>query len=197
MENALDGSVYLWGMLIDGCYEPVVDWGDPGPDLEARLFVAFWDRLDALVRRAGEDDTRLVVYVWHEEAELGAMRRGAAVAAERLARGDLVPALEDRLANDLEVVDLLQVYRQRFLHGNGYGLKVVAPKVGFSWSDPDPSGSDSMVWHRLAVTAPAPGEPDQRQTMRDRLLRYNEDDVRATAAVRDWLRTASPAELPD
>jgi predicted RecB family nuclease len=196
MENALDGSVYLWGMLIDDRYEPVVDWGQPGSALEARVFVAFWDRLDAMVRRSAAERRPLVLYVWHEEAELGAMRRGAVVAAEELGRRDLTDRLEDRLANDLEVVDLLAVYKRQFLHGNGYSLKVVAPKVGFSWVDPDPSGSDSMVWHQLAVTPPEPGRADIRPAMRQRLLRYNEDDVRATAAIRNWLRTATPDELP-
>jgi predicted RecB family nuclease len=196
MENALDGSVYLWGMLIDGRYQPVVDWGEPGPALEARLYVAFWDRLDALVRRADDEQRPLVLYVWHEEAELGAMRRGASVAAEQLDRHELVEMLEERLTTQLEVVDLLAVYRERYLHGNGYGLKVVAPKVGFAWVDPDPSGSDSMVWHQMAVSPPLPGQPDGRRAMRDRLLRYNEDDVRATAAIRAWLHTTTPEDLP-
>jgi predicted RecB family nuclease len=43
-----------------------------------------------------------------------------------------------------------------------------------------------MAWHAAAVGAEAGGAG---QTARARLLAYNEDDVRATAAVRSWLRS--------
>jgi predicted RecB family nuclease len=205
MENALDGSVYLWGVLVDGQYRPAYDWGEPGEQLSARVFTAFWEQVTELTERAWHDGKRLAFYVWHEQAEIGAMAlgaRAAAAAADGVDRRDRVEALVSPPPDELDptdplvalraahFVDLLQVYRGRCLHGSGYGLKVVAPKAGFRWDDEDPSGSESMLWHRSATTEPAAGAPDPRAAMRARLLRYNEDDVRATAAVRSWLRTA-------
>ena len=45
-----------------------------------------------------------------------------------------------------------------------------------------------MTWHRDAVTHP---DPEVKARNRVRLLQYNEDDVRATRAVRQWLSNAS------
>ena len=61
--------------------------------------------------------------------------------------------------------------------------------IGFSWRDPEPGGENSMAWYRAAVATttasadPATGTRDGRQ----RVVRYNEDDVLATLAVRRWI----------
>ncbi len=47
-----------------------------------------------------------------------------------------------------------------------------------------------MVWYERAVSDP---DAEVRGASRTRLLNYNEDDVRATAAIRDWL---SSTEFP-
>ena len=59
------------------------------------------------------------------------------------------------------------------------GLKVLATRAGFSWRDEDPSGEASIGWYELAR--------DGDHASLQRLLDYNEDDVRATRALRDWL----------
>lgn len=55
-----------------------------------------------------------------------------------------------------------------------------------------------MAWYRLAVDAPGilrpDGQPVNRE-MADRILRYNEDDVLATLALRRWM-TERSGEIP-
>ncbi len=209
MENALDGTVYLWGVLVDGEYRPVVDWDATGDEVASRVFLEFWHELAARAHAAWADGRSMACYVWHEHAEIGAMLAGAA-AAERVegAAGlaEAVRALTSAAPDDLDdadplaplravrFVDLLQVYRAACVHGSGYGLKVVAPLAGFGWDDDDASGAGSMLWHRAASSPD--GDADVRDAAQRRLLRYNEDDVRATAAIRAWLRTTTLPRLP-
>ena len=75
--------------------------------------------------------------------------------------------------------------RAHFFGVNGIGLKVVANAgAGFSWRDPDPGGLNSQTWWDLAVHDP---DPQVRESSRTRVMEYNEDDVKATLAVRRWL----------
>jgi predicted RecB family nuclease len=84
-------------------------------------------------------------------------------------------------------VDLFGIVRKHFFGTSGLGLKVVATRgAGFAWRDADPGGLNSLQWFADAIS-PTAGEPD-RASARRRILEYNEDDVRATAAVRTWLR---------
>ena len=50
-----------------------------------------------------------------------------------------------------------------------------------------------MAWYQRAVADNA--SVDEAGEMAARLLRYNEDDVRATLAVREWI-TEHAADLP-
>src|SRR5699024_4943768 len=71
----------------------------------------------------------------------------------------------------------------QFVSTSGSGLKVGAPVAGFRWRDPEAGGEASLGWYRDAQAAS--GEEQERG--RARILAYNEDDVRATLAVRDWI----------
>lgn len=184
MENAVDGTVYLWGALVDGDYHPFVSWAAPTRTDDAEVFVAFWDWLQARRAAAVAAGQTLAVYCWYQGAEAGALRRGSAAAAELLGRTDAPAEVEDLLAAP-EWVDLYEVVARQVVTGTGAGLKVVATLAGFTWRDDDPSGEASMAWHAAAVGTGAGGEAE---AARARLLAYNEDDVRATAAVRTWLR---------
>ena len=86
-------------------------------------------------------------------------------------------------------VDLFSVVRRHFFGANGLGLKAVASAgAGFHWRDEDPGGLNSMIWFDEAVQAP---DVAARELARERVLCYNEDDVRATASLRSWLRRQS------
>ncbi len=98
-----------------------------------------------------------------------------------------------RFVESDEWVDLFRSVSDQFLCSRGKGLKVVAPVAGFSWRDPEASGEASMRWYRDAVGMDG-GAPDLAQ--RERLLRYNEDDVRATYALRAWMSDEAMHAVP-
>ena len=92
--------------------------------------------------------------------------------------GSLIPQLYDLDSS-------LNIPLAHFFGVNGIGLKVVANAgAGFSWRDPDPGGLNSQTWWDLAVHDP---DPQVRESSRTRVMEYNEDDVKATLAVRRWL----------
>lgn len=75
----------------------------------------------------------------------------------------------------------LRTRHQALLRRRGLGPKQVAPAFGFSWRDESPSGLLSQGWYFDAIQI---DDPDVAAAARERLLTYNEDDVRATLAVR-------------
>ncbi len=66
-----------------------------------------------------------------------------------------------------------------------YSLKDVAGYVGYKWDDPEAGGAESVVWFN---------EWKERgdDTTLKRILRYNEDDVRATQLIKEWLEEQKP-----
>jgi predicted RecB family nuclease len=96
-------------------------------------------------------------------------------------------------------IDLLIDIRRQFVLPGSLRLKELAGEIGFSWRDPEPGGENSLAWYRAAVGADAGGPVEQRPApdnpMAQRVLRYNEDDVQATLALRRWL-TARLTGLP-
>ena len=85
----------------------------------------------------------------------------------------------DRFFASDEWVDLHQIVADQILTEGPLGLKVLATRAGFAWRDEDPSGEASMAWFEEAASGD--------EAARRRLLEYNEDDVLATRALRDWL----------
>ncbi|MGF1496249.1 MAG: TM0106 family RecB-like putative nuclease [Elainellaceae cyanobacterium] len=61
-----------------------------------------------------------------------------------------------------------------------YALKSIARWLGFEWRDSGANGAQSIYWYdQWLVTGD--------RTFLDTILRYNEDDCRATWHVKDWL----------
>ncbi len=89
------------------------------------------------------------------------------------------------LINSGEWTDLLKVFDSQLITGESAGLKHVAALCGYRWSVPDPGGDTALVRYDEAVTATDP-EP-----ARQWLLQYNQCDVEATRALRDWLATTA------
>ena len=83
-------------------------------------------------------------------------------------------------------VDLLIYSKQVALGTTGYGIKKLAPKAGFNWQVQDPGGALSLLKYKDAVDQDNP--PAKQQEAIAWLYSYNLDDVRATFAVRDYLR---------
>lgn len=63
-----------------------------------------------------------------------------------------------------------------------YGLKYICKFLGFKWTGDLQSGGESIEWYERWC------ETGDRKIF-DGILRYNEDDVRATVFLKDWLAT--------
>ncbi len=197
LESYQEYGAYLWGTLLDGVYRPFVTW-DPVPTTdEARSFAEFWTWLMARRAEAAATGKTFAAYCYSRNAEDKWMYESA----RRFAGIPGVPTEQQvrEFVDGPEWVDMFQVVSEQFICPNGKGLKKVAPVAGFAWRDAEASGEASMSWYRLAV-----GYDDGAidLTQRTRLLEYNEDDVRATQALREWMVPSAPggrsaeAEVP-
>ena len=164
------GRIYLAGFLItrDGVstFDPVYDW--VGTDASEKVLVeAMFARLAAY----GDDGA--IVFHWHS------YERTQLVAAGE--RHDLtIPGATSIDAwFDDTAIDLLAWTKERFESPNGYSLKTIAPLCGFNWRDDDPGGLQSEIWYEEML--------DGADEMVQRLLEYNEDDVAAQKAIRNWI----------
>jgi len=184
MENINDGC-YLWGALITDRrvdvptprYVAFVSWD---PDIEAGeqlAFKEFWSWLTGERARAAADGASLKAYCYSKSAENGQMTR----IADRLG---LRAEVDEFIASE-DWVDLLEVVRTQLITGRSMGLKETAPLAGFSWRTDDGGGTLAIVKYEQAVDEEA--DVGGRTAAQQWILEYNEDDVRATAALRDWL----------
>lgn len=174
MENA--GFVYLWGALLTkvpdhwpeevGGYVPFVSFEQLDDVGEQALAVALWDWFIDLADRADAEHLTLRVF-FYSAAETQHLNRL------------LSPASLSRLVGTTSWVDLLPHMRQKFWSNWGHGLKVTAVASGFAWRDDDPGGYASMQWYSQAMAG------ENRDENIERILTYNEDDCRATAALRN------------
>ena len=64
---------------------------------------------------------------------------------------------------------------------NDHSIKTIAKYLGFSWRDNNPSGAASIEWFDHWVRT-------RDQSVRQRILDYNEDDCRATRVLLDGIR---------
>jgi predicted RecB family nuclease len=178
---SIDPFVYLHGLLIRpqaalpfgtavftdsdyGSFEPVCA---TAPESEEEVWRAFLAKIDEIDGRG-----TYVVYVYshHEKSTLRrlAARYGGSDALERFVRAFI----------DLERV----MKRAVVMPTDSSSLKAFARYAGFAWRDEDPGGAQSLAWWNDYWT-----DPVSNGALRERVLRYNEDDVRASFVVKDWL----------
>ena len=179
IETADDGTVYLWGALVgddgDGEFRHFSRFEHLTPATEVELAVEFADWLLDLAER--HPDLRVYHYSDYETVHLRRL-------ADRSGHPSLIAACE--LIRD-HFVDLFGYVRDNFVGVDGLGLKIVASRgAGFHWRDEEPGGLNSQSWFNEAIDG---ATDDARVAARARVLDYNEDDVRATLAVRRWLTT--------
>jgi predicted RecB family nuclease len=173
-------DVYLWGALLT----------IGGHDSR---YVSFFDPLVTVA--AAEADLARRCLTWLHRVAIEAHKRGRSMLVFHYAPAERTQARRILAAADWTVpagpanpdswIDLLPHVRGSIDSRYGHGLKVVAYHgTGFEWRDEDPGGLQSQDWYEQAVH----GDPGEREAATARLLAYNEDDVRASLAVRRWLR---------
>lgn len=180
IETSDEGRTYLWGLLVNdhaagtSTYHAFARFTDLDAAEETALLEEFAHFLAGYLR---DRDTLVYHYSDYERVFLNRLAR-------RTRDLDVAAVVA---AADTRFIDLFTVVREHFFGTNGLGLKTVAQAgAGFCWRDDDPGGLNSQVWFNDAVHAENPSE---REAARIRVLEYNEDDVRATLALRRWLRT--------
>lgn len=183
IETSSNDEIYLWGLLVsaDGqppTYHAFVHWGPMTTEAQvglARQAMSFLEDLFATGRRV-----RVYHYSDYEPRHL-----------RELSSADKSP--DDLLGRALgrvgqHWVDLYTVMETHFFGVQGLGLKVVAHEgAGFQWRDDEAGGLNSQGWFADAIDPSSSTE--ERDAARQRVLAYNEDDVRATQVLRAWLRT--------
>ena len=190
IETSFDDRVYLWGMWVDDPQGLLPETTDPNTCYYVH-FSSFSDQDDAaeisLAREAISWLDHVVqrvpdcIIVHYSDYEITHLRHFGTVASDPHMAASVVRLLQSGC-----FTDLFQTVRRHFLGVHGIGLKAVAQEgAGFHWRDPEPGGLNSQSWWDEAVHSP---DPQVRESSRTRVLQYNEDDVRATHAVRAWLR---------
>ena len=179
IESAADGRIYLWGFLLHepGRTQPrylaFSRFADLDDDAETALAVEAFRWLRDLVE--GPRSVRVYHYSAYEPS-----------AVRTLAARTPQPELVWAAGYTAELVDLYEVVKAHFFGAGGLGLKPIAQHAGFRWRDDDPGGLNSQAWFGEAVHD---ADPAARARARQRVLDYNEDDVRATHVLRGWLRS--------
>lgn len=196
LESHLDDGAYLWGTLLtaregtapepDG-YRVFGTWARLPDADEGRAFAEFWRWLMGVRAATVAQGHTFRAYCYSSSAENAWMLSSANRFGPEgiVAVVDGVPSVREvrDFVSSPEWVDVHEAVTTQFVSTSGLGLKVVAPAAGFTWRDPEAGGEASLGWYRDAQVASG-AEQDRGRT---RILVYNEDDVRATRAVRDWI----------
>jgi len=167
------GVDYLFGLLIRDTatgttkYEYLVA---EDPKDEAATWVMFLDRL------ATWEDFVIYHYAFYEKMVFDrlALRHGASA--------QLTQKFHEHSV-DLHQKTIDSVMLPLYF----YTLKDVAKYLGYAWSDPDAGGAESVGWYDQWL------KTGNRESL-ERIIRYNEDDVRATLLLRDWLASQKPTK---
>lgn len=181
IENDRSAQVYLWGILVTdraagtSNFEHTTNWEPLNATTEAHLALQFWKRLREIVDSARQDDKSVLIYHYSTPEPKNLQRIAREALVDGLPTTSCVNALIDE-----SFVDLYPIMRSHYFGREGLSLKVTATRAaGFTWRDEDPGGLQSISWlERLQAGDVA---------MKQRILEYNEDDVRATWVLRNWL----------
>ncbi len=87
-----------------------------------------------------------------------------------------------REALERNMFDLLERLRPAVVFPlSFYSLKDIAAFIGFHWRSDDASGANSVLWFEEWLKK-------KSQKLLQKILEYNEDDLRATYRLKQWLR---------
>jgi predicted RecB family nuclease len=187
-----DDVVYLFGVYItrkqeDGSYDKgeyisFHFFNRDDPKEEGRQFAAFWAWLHQQFDDATANGKTVNVYCYSGKiAELPRMREASLRNID--VPGVPTPDEINELCTAPHWVDLYEISKPLLWPTRRTGLKDVAKLAGFSWDASDAGGGNSIVWYQTACGL----IPGDAAGMQQKLLTYNEDDVKATLALRNWL----------
>jgi predicted RecB family nuclease len=92
------------------------------------------------------------------------------------------------------LLDLLTVARDSIvLPIPSFSLKVIEKYIGFKRSQTESGGQWAMA---MFIEATETSDEGKRKKLMDEILRYNREDLEATWAVFEWLKSKAPAGTP-
>ena len=138
----------------------------------------FWEYVKSLP----QNDFSVYYYSAHEETTYKRLQKRYS---------DVITAEElENFFNNPNVIDLYGIIQKQTDWPSGsYSLKALASYSGFHWRDETPSGSLSIQWFNDYL------ETKNESTLK-RILEYNEDDCKATMALKDKLEKMSGKMFP-
>jgi len=122
----------------------------------------------------GLDDFVIYHYGYYEKHVLNRMERNYGAPSE------LIRKFRDN-ALDLYRITVDSVVLPLYF----YSLKDVAGFIGYKWSEEDAGGAESVVWYDQWLKT-------KDKKILNKLIKYNEDDVRATFMIKEWLEKQKP-----
>lgn len=160
-ELAID---YLYGCLVKTNNSTVFTafWADT-PDDEQKMWEQFLEFFRDL------KDPVMYHYSSYEKTSLKRMKQR--YGCDKKTWGNLMGSLVD-------LMPLLQ--ESAVLPLSSYSIKPVAKYLGFQWREKKAGGAQSLFWYAKYLK----GEKELKKT----ILEYNEDDVKATKVLKDWLK---------
>lgn len=165
-----EGIDYLLGLLIkkkSGETEYKCFWADGKKD-EEHIWREFLDFLEEL------DDFVIYHYSYYEREVFRRLSQ----------RYGISIALDNKFKNN--TIDLhLSLLDAVILPLYFYSLKDVAKYLGFKWQAEDAGGAESVVWYNDWLET-------EDKKIKDKIIKYNEDDVRATLFLKEWLEKQKP-----
>ena len=154
---------YLFGVLeVSNRGEEYHSFFAHSPDQE----VVMWAEFVSFIER--HIDSPIYHYGWFEEEVV--LRFSAKYGIGEIAR----EALERNMIDILSVIRPAVIFPLSF-----YALKDIAKYIGFEWRADDASGANSVIWFEEWLEKKTP-------KILQKIIEYNEDDVRATHVLKEW-----------
>lgn len=156
---------YLLGMLeVENGEERYHSFFAASPEKEKEM----WEEFVGFVER--HLDCPMYHYGWFENEVVHRfmMKYGISALAKE--------ALERNMIDLLELLRPAVIFPLPF-----YSLKDIAVYIGFQWRSKDATGANSVLWFEQWLAK-------KNQKVLQKILEYNEDDVRATYTLQRWLR---------
>jgi predicted RecB family nuclease len=184
-------SIYLYGFGIHdrlknlswesaefGYYDNYSD----SSESELIILQFMWDRIKTEINKAESQGKSIGVFHYSQH-EISWWRKFA----ERYSNVPGVPSLKEVEALISKYfIDLLKYTRKLAFPVTGYSIKTLAPLAGFYWSTDDAGGGNSLIKYQQAISE------SSDEALKDEsinwLRAYNQDDVKATFAVRNYIR---------
>jgi len=159
---------YLFGIVkVENGKEEYIPFLADYPDKEGENWRAFVQFIE------GHHDAIIYHFGWYESEVV--RRMAAKYGASSIAVG----------AFERNMIDLLVTVRSSVIFPlTFYSLKDIGAYIGFHWRSEDANGANSVLWFENWLR-------HKDESIRRKILEYNEDDCRATYVLQRWLREQS------